>query len=134
MDYEPELGQAVFGQPHKEHAVPRYVEAALDHLRDVLQRVQWNMKQKQVEDPFGNTGGSFKNDTFQVEAYSWDDSYEQPFNFKWGALEISWYKYHGRGMSMNREVSANECARMLDECVESLEKEEKAFFKEQGIL
>lgn len=118
--YEPELGQAIFGQPHKEFEVPQIWDAALESVRHTLDIVMWNIHQKEYSSPFGNTGNSFKCDTFEVEAYSWNDEVEQPYNFKWRDVEISWYKYHGRGMSANKKLSPDLAAEMLKECTAAL--------------
>lgn len=82
-----------------------------------LERVMWNANQTEYANPFSNSGETFKCDAFEVEAYSWNDEYEQPYNFKWKDVEISWYKYLGRGMSANREISPELAATMLDECI-----------------
>lgn len=117
-NYEPELGQAIFGQPFKQHAVSNIVDAALCRIRDELDRVMWNVNQKEYDSPFGNTGNSFKCETFEVAAYSWGDD-EQPYNFKWRHIEISWYKYLGRGMSSNVEISPDIASEMLDDCLKA---------------
>lgn len=117
--YMPELGQAAFGQPFHEIAAGAYIEAALNAIRHDLDRVMWNREQKEYDSPFGNTGNSFSNDTFEAIAYSWSDD-EQPYNFAWRDVRISWYKYLGRGMSMNRAVTPDEAAGMLDDCLASL--------------
>ncbi len=127
MTYEPELGQAIFGQPFKQFEVPSYVEAALGLIREEVGRVEWNNRQK-IFDPFGNTGQEYKNDVFEANAYSWDDSKEQPYNFKWKDFEVSWYKYFGRSMSMKREISPEETAIMLEECLQAARSKEKPLF------
>src|ERR1044072_633897 len=104
-EYTPEVGQALFGQPYKAFAVPEIWDAALSFLREELDRVMWNREQREYASPFGNTGNSFECPSFKVEAYCWDDERNQPFNFKWRGVEISWYKYLGRGMSANIELS-----------------------------
>lgn len=116
MTYQPELGQMIFGQPFKEHAVSNLVDAALCHIRDELDRVMWNVNQREYDSPFGNTGNTFKCDTFEVHAYSWGDD-EQPYNFKWRGIEISWYKYLGRGMSANAIITPATVSEMLDDCL-----------------
>ena len=122
---KPELGQAAFGQPYKKFDVPRYVIAALIMIEEELDRVMWNIHQKDYASPFQNTANSYKNDIFESEAYSWDDTYNQINNFKWKDLEISWYKHMRRGTSMNRETTPKEVAEMLEECIDSLLKYEK---------
>lgn len=41
-------------------------------------------------------------------------------NFRCGAVEVRWYKYIGRGMSVNREVSRSEWRDIFARCEESL--------------
>jgi hypothetical protein len=119
VTYQPELGQMLFGQPHKEHAVSNLVDAALCRIRDELDRVMCNVHQEEYASPFSNTGNSFKCDTFEVEAYSWNDEVEQPYNFKWRGVEISWYKYLGRGMSANTNITPTVASEMLDDCLKA---------------
>jgi hypothetical protein len=80
-EYEPELGQAVFGQPWKQYGASHLVIAALDLINRELCRIQWNIHQKEYDSPFHNTGNQFECDTFEVNAYDWGDD-EQPYNFK----------------------------------------------------
>lgn len=119
--YDPELGQMIFGQPWQEFEASSLMIAALRAIGGELDRIMWNIHQERYASPFGNTGNSFKEiEEFQVEAYSWNESYEQPWNFKWKDVEISWYKYCGRGTTVNREVSPLEIAQMLDACLSAL--------------
>jgi hypothetical protein len=120
-NYVPELGQEVFGQPHKKFEVSRIVDAALCMIRDQLDIIMWNIEQRDCPSPFGNTGTSFKCDTFEVHAYSWGDD-DQPFNFKWRDIEISWYKYLGRGMSANTDIAPDLAAEMLNDCLLALDR------------
>lgn len=119
MEYMPELGQSLFGQPHKQFAVNSHVEAALAMIREELDRVMWNRDQREYASPFGNTGNTFDCSAFSAHAYSWSDE-EQPWNFKCGPIEISWYKYLGRGMSANMEITPDMSSDMLDKCLKEL--------------
>ena len=101
--YNPELGQAMFGQPHKEFEVPEIMDAAMQYIRYELGRVMWNIRQENYSDPFGNTGEKFDCDCFSAHAYSWSDGATQPWNFKCGDVEISWYKYMEIGRAACRE-------------------------------
>ena len=114
--YVPELGQAVFGQPFLDLEIQEYVETGLDVIRGSFVLYISEDFQK---DPFSNTGASYKNDVFEVQAYSWGDE-EQPFNFRWKDFCVSWYKHFGRGTSQNREMSRDECKLMVRECVRSM--------------
>lgn len=120
--YMPELGQAMFGQPTQQYECPEWLEAYLWHIDKEIDRVMWNINQEEWDSPFANTGNSYKNDVFEVEAYSWDDSEDQSYNFKWHDIEISWYKYCGRGMSVNKKVTFKEGHQMLNECLKSIRK------------
>lgn len=103
-------------------SVPNYVQAAFSKIDEQLSRVMWNIHQKEYDSPFSNTGEKFKNDVFEVEAYSWDDEYNQEYNFKWKDYKVRWYKHCLRDPQANREMTPDECAKMLDECLESIYK------------
>lgn len=114
--YEPELGQAVFGQPAQALECPEYVQDALEAIRWTLVTLLYDI----YNDPFDNTGaGKFECDVFKVHAYSWGEE-PQEFNFAWREVRMSWYKYLGRGMSINRVVTRAEVRQMLIECLEAL--------------
>lgn len=119
--FEPELGQMVFGNQWQEHEVPEIMEAVLNAIRDEYDRVYWNINQRECPSPFGNhgPGANLKTDVFEVCAYDWGGD-EQPFNFAWRDLRISWYKYCGRGMSANMDISPDLAAQCLVECLASV--------------
>lgn len=120
-EYEPELGQAIFGRPFKKYRVSNIWEAALSCLRDRLDIAMWNIHQSEYSSPFNNSGSEFVDlPQFQAHAYSWDEDVSQPFNFKWRDVEISWYKHAGRGLSANRQLTPEDASRMLDECLEAV--------------
>ena len=123
MVFIPELGQAAFGQPFKQFKVSCDLESAMLAIETRLM-LKMERIDKNFESPFRNTGSSFYCDTFSVEAYSWDEELEQPWNFKWRDLEVSWYKYFGRGMSANRKMSTKEITEMLDECYDAIRRYE----------
>lgn len=116
--------------------VPNYVQAAFRQIDEELSRVMWNINQEEFDSPFDNTGNKFKNDVFEVEAYSWDEEYDQKYNFKWGDYKVRWYKHSRRDPEANRFISPEECAQMLDECLESIIKmdiDEDDLFPEEDI-
>ncbi len=124
-EYKPELGQMCFGtQAWQPHACSNLCEAVLFSIKKELDRLMWNIHQVDYDSPFGNTGNSYKCDAFEVHAYSWDETREQKFNFKWKDVEICWYKYLGRGMPSNKELTPDILNTMLDECLAELEKVE----------
>jgi len=79
----------------------------------------WNIHHKDYWNPFDNSGAQFDCDEFSAHAYSWGDD-EQPFNFKWKNLEISWYKWFGRGTSSNIPVTPQLASDFLDACLRAL--------------
>lgn len=125
--YEPELGQMAFGQPWKQYECPEWIIAFLDRIRRELDRVMWNNNQEAYASPFDNSGNSFKNDVFEVSAYSWGDE-EQPYNFKWKDVEISWYKHSWRGTTINQDLEPQRGIEMLNECLASIETMEKRLY------
>ena len=62
----------------------------------------------------------FKNDIFEVQAYSWDDEVHQPYNFKCDDIEISWYKYLGRDTTINGEYEPQKIIDMFNKCLQSI--------------
>lgn len=121
-----ELGNIMFNtNVNQIYNCPNYIEAFLNTIKEFLNIKMWNKYQKEYDSPFDNTGSSYKNDTFEVEAYSWDDDYEQPYNFKYKDIEISWYKYLGRDMTINKKVTPDEAIKMFDDCINSLQNIDK---------
>lgn len=114
MAYEPELGQMCFGQPWQQRNCPEKVQNVLDALQ-----AAWYAA-REGENPFSNTGAQFDGDKFKAHAYSWNDDEEQEFNFAWRDVRVSWYKYLGRGTTINREMADDEVAEMLSECMAEL--------------
>lgn len=126
--YEPELGQAVFGQPYFSHPLPEIWEAALGAIDHELCRIMWNIHQREYGSPFSNTGARFEElSEFQARAYSWDDeaSEGETWNFRWRDIEIRWYKYMGRGSTISRRATPDEAAQMLSECIAALRRFEE---------
>lgn len=100
---------------------PEYIIALLRYIDEKLRIIMWNKYQEEYSSPFSNTGNKYRNDVFEVEAYSWNDEIEQKYNFKYKDIEISWYKYLGRDTRINREVNFEEIEKMFDDCVKSLD-------------
>lgn len=117
-----ELGNLMFNTNiNQRYMCPDYVIALLKSIEQKMLVQYWNKFQKEMDSPFSNTAANFKNDIFEVEAYSWDDDYEQPYNFKWKDVEISWYKYLGRDTTINQKIDSHKAIEMFDECIKSLD-------------
>ena len=126
-EYEPELGQAIFGQPSKEFECPEYLVALLEGIRTRIELAGGNEYQREF-DPFGDWEDAelfnrdHKDMGFEVWPYSWSDETEQKYNFKFKDIEISWYKHLGRGMSINRKITKDEAIDLFDTCSANLHK------------
>lgn len=101
---------------------PQYIIALLRDLSSELERVQWNVNQKEYDSPFYNTGNSFKTDVFEVRAYYWgeDEAEMDKPNFKCGDVEISWYKHLGRGDTINKRISRRKMEKIYLKCLISI--------------
>lgn len=121
--YFPELGHAIFYSNNvKKYNCEKYLVALLRDIARELERVMWNRTQKEYANPFENSGNvdGFKNDIFEVHAFDWNEDSDQQYNFKYKDVEISWYKYLGRDVSINREISPEYAIRMYNNCIKSL--------------
>jgi hypothetical protein len=112
---EPELGRAVFGQEGQEFRPSKGLMHALRALSHTWRALD---PMRSPYTPFDNSGseGDYDGEKFQVHAYSWGDD-EQPFNFAWRDLRVSWYKHSERDVTCNRAVSQEEIREMLAECL-----------------
>lgn len=97
------------------------VVSALRAIEEALDFYIWNNPQEDYVSPFENTGHSFKNDVFEVNAYYWGNDKKEikKPNFKYKNIKISWYKYLGRGMDIP-EMTYEELDEMLNDCIKSL--------------
>lgn len=117
-----ELGQILFSSNKiQQYDCPAYVVALLRDIARKLDITMWNITQEEYDNPFDNTGNSFVCDVFEVHAYNWDDETIQPYNFKCGDVEISWYKYCGRDCTMNNQYTIYEMIDMYNRCIKKLE-------------
>lgn len=106
---------------------PEYIIAFLEYIENELDRVMWNITQEEYNSPFSNTGNEFTCDTFEVHSYYWGDDKKlmnRP-NFKWKDVEISWYKYLGRGTNINQDITPEKAIEMLNDCLSAVRHYEK---------
>ena len=89
-----EIGNLMFNSNKNQYyECPEYIVGLLRDIDRKLSIVMWNITGEDYDSPFDNTANKFECDEFTVESYNWDDEVEQPYNFKWKDIEISWYKY-----------------------------------------
>lgn len=111
-----ELGNIMFhNNTIQSHICPEYIIVLLRDLGDRIDHLTDG-------NPFQNTGTKFKTETFEVEAYSWDEEKKQPYNFKYKEIEISWYKCLGRDTTINGIYNPEQIIEMYNDCVKSLSK------------
>lgn len=115
-----EIGQALFGCPTGQYECPRWIGALLNDILSEIERVFWNRNQKEwdgYEDP--------EIDGIEFRKYWWgdEDAPEAALpNFKFENVEIRWYKYPGRGMSVNVELTHLEWCEWFDRCIALIQK------------
>lgn len=95
------------------------LESALRHLGHQVWIYTNNTKGDPI-DPTENNGSEFVNDAFEMRAFDWSDPEVYEPNFKYKDFEVEWYKYLGRGMETNREITPDEINAMLIDCLNSL--------------
>lgn len=118
-----ELGNIMFNtNTNQTYNCPEWIIALLQDINRKLKIVAHNIEYKEFDSPFENTGNSWANNVFEVQAYSWNDEVKQQYNFKCGNIEISWYKYLGRDTTINKEFTEKEIISMYNKCIESLNK------------
>ena len=122
-----ELGQIVSNHTVESYDCPDFIQAGLRFLSGAIEVGEWNRTQKTFDSPMDNTGNRYRCGTFDARAYCWDETSDDAdlpnFHYKGPRhepLEIYWYKYIGRGMSMSRDVDANEFFEIIEECVDNV--------------
>ncbi len=93
-----ELGQMMFGNPTGEFETPRYADALIEALLCEMERVYWNINQKEW-----NRHDDPKLDGVKFRPYCWDEDSDETLlpNLTLDNLpqEIRWYKYPHRGQT-----------------------------------
>lgn len=75
-------------------------------------------------------GSHVDNEWFMMHPYCWCEKEDCPwcreedalpnFHYKPLDLKVYWYKYIGRDMNYNKELTIQECADMLQNCIKTL--------------
>lgn len=139
-EYEPELGQAAFGAPWGPHDLPRFVDALLQEILHVLDRVYWNVNQRSFEDAqwdaefdVGIPGVTYRPyRPLTREEEKLDVPPDRP-NFRFEDVSIYWYKHPRRGLSCSRELDKLSWIDWFDRCVAVLEKFDAAHYEKMGL-
>ena len=129
-EYEPELGQMCFGCPTGRYECPKFVEAFIHHIVHELDRVIWNVTQKEFD--------HYKElkliPKLEFRPYCWDEDTEEAAlpNLRFEDVEVRWYKHIGRGMSLNVEKTEYEWRMWLDRCLVHILGFEREYSRSQG--
>jgi len=127
--YMPELGQAVFGAPWSEYALPDIAESAVRMVLDEMERVYGNRYGRDTDalSGFGGNNGfvlpdGALGDKISYRAYYWGDDEPEASkpNLAFGGVEIRWYKHARRGLSCNKQMTADEWAKWLQSALNYL--------------
>ncbi len=121
--YNPELGQAAFGNPNGEFGLPEFAEALLDYIFEEIGRRFWNKHQKEWSDAFDPEIPGI-----EVRPYWWgakDSPQAAKPNFKFGDVKIWWYKYRGRGMSCNVTLPPDAWVGWFERCLKTIRENRK---------
>lgn len=124
--YQPEMGQACFGQPWGAYAVPRWVDSMFDGIYSEVRRVYWNIKQESYHDYIDADLGAV-----HIRGYYWgEDEDHDPRNFWIDGIKqaICWYKHPGRGMSSSFELDRDAWIAWHDAVMAELRRVDKEHF------
>ena len=101
------------------------ITAALEEIKNEMERVYWNKHQKEMVSPFLNTGEYYDDGVFVVRSYDWIGDNDLP-NFHYGKLKCWWYKHYRRGLSWEYDGKYNMLPpsefleKMIEHCVRSI--------------
>lgn len=107
MSEQPEIGQAIFGNPTGNYGTKEWHDALISEILREIGRVYWNKNQVNWD---GLVNPNFEG--VQVRPYYWGDDEEEEalpnLRFDFSEQEIRWYKYPGRGQSCTLDWSNDE--------------------------
>ena len=116
--YQPEIGQAFFGNPTGEFEVPPYACSLLSGVLSHLDRVFWIVYQRvRPDDEACSVGG------LVYRPYCWDDGPDAELpnlQLTGDLVEVRWYKHPGRGQTVNVEMTPGQWAAWHDRLVRAL--------------
>lgn len=139
-----ELGNIAFNSnANQKYDCPKYIIALLRDIQRQLDRIMWNIYQKDYDNPFENTSNTFSLGNFEIQAFNWNDEVSQEYNFIYRVdkskanmpdLKISWYKYIGRDMTINQEIDANVMIDIYNDIISQLLQFEEQEMKKKGVF
>ena len=138
-----ELGNIAFNNNvNQQLNCPEYIVALLRDIQRQLDRIMWNIYQKEYDNPFENTANTFELGNFKIQAFNWNDDVSQEYNFIYKVdktkanmpdLKISWYKYLGRDTTINQEIDENVMVSIYDDIIKQLLEFESKEMTAKGV-
>lgn len=122
MNYVPELGQFAFGNPTGPYACPDYAAALIEEILYRIGLAYWNREQDEWRrdvDP--------EIDGIAFRPYWWGDESAPEAslpNLECCGLHLRWYKYPGRGMTIEEEWPPVRWVQWFDEACGLISKQE----------
>jgi hypothetical protein len=119
-EYTPELGQYCYGNAYGQYEMPQYAIVLLQGILQYISITVWNRDQVEWDkytDP-GIPG-------IEYRPYWWgnEDAPEATMpNLGCGGVKVFWYKYPGRGMSVDKNLSPAEWAEWFNACLAAIDK------------
>lgn len=131
MNYQPELGQALFAPSSvREYDTPGYVTAGIDALDELINEHTYGVRPVQHE--YGtypdtsmyatsNSGQIHElpeGAPFSMRAFDWSDpdEYDPNFHHFESGFQAFWYKHSHRGESCNQDISSKAWRTIQREC------------------
>lgn len=110
--------------------VSKLVKTIMLGLKSQMETALWNQRHEMTFTPFINSGLKYENDTFSVNAYSWDEDDNIP-NFVYNDIHVYWYKHCGRGLYVEAGhiIELNDLCSMNEDCIEAIEEDYDIQFK-----
>lgn len=123
--FVPELGQAAFGNPAGEYDLPDIGDACVMYLLDEFNRVASNAGLCDMGSIREMPHMEIADVGMCHRPYYWhfgDDDEPDAVkpNLSFGGVEIRWYKYPGRSMSCNMEMTPDQWASWLHKALKAL--------------
>ena len=100
-----------------------------DAMDSALRSIAIAASQNATQEWASKYGTDFENDVFIMRRYCWcekddckwcNEEYAPNFLYKPSGFSVHWYKYIGRGMEFNQELSTEDLNKMVADCHASL--------------
>jgi hypothetical protein len=120
---------------YKNYDLPEYVIAMFEYVINELDRVYFNINQKERElyDEYNIEGIEYRDyfwcnyDHGDSACNTCDEKFCEKPNFEFDGVKIYWYKYIGRGMSCNIEQSSDKWVIWFNKLIEHIRSKDNEY-------